>query len=151
ASVRLGAAIDVSATGEAERGRRRVGDSRRYVVYCGRYSEQKELPLLLDFARRYHALWPERFRFVFVGQGHLQLPQEPWARDLGFVDEPTKRDVLAGAAALAQLSRRESLSLVALEAWAQGVPVIAHRECTALAEHLSRADGGRAVADFAEF
>src|SRR5262249_46933491 len=87
----------------------------RYLVYCGRYSGKKELLRLLEFAVRYQAIQPGRFAFVFMGRGEVAIPKQGWAHDLGQVDENVKRAVLAGAAALIQLSRQESLSLVALE------------------------------------
>jgi glycosyltransferase involved in cell wall biosynthesis len=122
-----------------------------YVVYCGRYSEAKGVALLIQYARRYHARHPGRFRFVFLGEGEVAIPVEPWALDLGFVDDAAKRGVLAGAAALVQLSRHESLSLVALEAWAQGTPVVAHADCPVLVGQIRRSGGGRAAADFQSF
>ncbi len=88
-----------------------------FIVYCGRYSAQKNLPLLIDWMRRYQAERPGRFQLVCMGQGEVALPHEPWLADLGYVDESRKRAVLASAAALVQLSQQESLSLVALEAW----------------------------------
>jgi glycosyltransferase involved in cell wall biosynthesis len=123
----------------------------RHVVYCGRYSEQKNLPLLLDWARRYAAEHPERFRFVFIGRGEVAIPDEPWACDLGFVSEDKKREILAGADALIQLSRNESLSLVALEAWSLATPLIAARQGAVLAGHVERSQGGALVSDFAGF
>src|SRR5262249_13987434 len=94
---------------------------------------------------------PGRFAFVFLGQGEVAIPGADWARDRGFVDAATKRDILAGADALVQLSVWESLSLVALEAWAQGVPVLAHERCEALAGHLRRGGGGRSVDSYEQF
>ena len=123
----------------------------RYVVYCGRYSRQKEVPRLLDYARRYSEQHSGRFTFAFMGQGEVPIPREKWARDLGFVSDQEKNRVLAGADALAQLSRFESLSLVALEAWAVGTPVIASRACPVLAGHIERSGGGQAVADYPTF
>ncbi len=149
-AVRVGTCIDTETAGDAEAGRRASGAS-RYVVYAGRYSLSKDLPTLLEHARRYHERRPGRFTFVFLGQGPVAIPAEPWARDLGFVDEGRKRDVLAGAAALVQPSRHESLSLVALEAWAQGTPVLAGRHCAVLAGHLARGGGGRAIDGYEEF
>jgi glycosyltransferase involved in cell wall biosynthesis len=146
-----GTFIDMAARGDPQRGRAVVGGARPYVVYCGRYSPQKGLPELFAWARAYAERHPGRFRFAFLGEGGLAVPREPWARDLGFVDEATKRDVLAGAAALVQLSQLESLSLAALEAWAQGAPVLVHRNCEALAGQLRRGGGGRAVATEDEF
>jgi glycosyltransferase involved in cell wall biosynthesis len=147
----LGTVVDVVSQGDAQRGQALVGSGRPYLVYCGRYSVQKNLPLLLDYAKRYQSLHPGRFTFVFLGQGEVPIPREGWIRDLGFVDETTKRDLLAGAAALVQLSRHESLSLVGLEAWAQGTPVIADQACKVLAGHLRRSGGGRAIDGFESF
>jgi glycosyltransferase involved in cell wall biosynthesis len=125
--------------------------ARPYVVYCGRYSRQKNLPLLIDWMGRYQRERPGRLDLVLVGQGEVPLPREPWLHDLGRVGEDRKRAVIAGARALVQLSWQESLSIVALEAWAQGVPVIAHARCAVLAGQIRRSDGGMVVADFAAF
>jgi glycosyltransferase involved in cell wall biosynthesis len=127
------------------------GPEGRYLAYCGRYSEQKELPQLIDFARRYNERHPGGFTVAFIGQGETPIPDEAWARDLGFVAQSEKERLLAGAAALIQLSRKESLSLVALEAWSVGTPVIAHRDCAVLAGHLKRSQAGAAVSDFESF
>src|SRR5262249_28501921 len=88
---------------------------------------------------------------VFLGQGQVAIPAEPWARDLGFVSEARKRDLLAGADALLQPSRYESLSLAALEAWAQGTPVLANARCAVLVAHLERSGGGWAVDGYEAF
>jgi glycosyltransferase involved in cell wall biosynthesis len=146
----LGTWLDVHSQGDAESGRRAVG-AERYVVYCGRYSAQKDVPGLVEFARRYGVERPGRFAFVFLGQGEVTIPCQPGFRDLGFVPETVKRDVLAGAAALVQLSRRESLSLTVLEAWAQGTPVLVSRSCAVLAGQVERGRGGRSIADYPSF
>jgi glycosyltransferase involved in cell wall biosynthesis len=148
----LGTYLDTEARGSAEAGRRAVAPpSGRYVVYAGRYSPQKELPVLLEHARRYTDRRPGRFTFAFMGEGPLAIPAEPWAGDLGFVSESRKRDLLAGASALLLPSRHESLSLAALEAWAQGTPVVANAHCAVLVAQLGRSGGGRAVDGYQEF
>src|SRR5262249_50857233 len=81
-----------------------------YLVYCGRYSAQKNVSLLVEWVKRYQSEQPLRFDMVLMGHGEVTLPREPWLRDLGRVDEATKRNVLAGAKALVQLSTHESLS-----------------------------------------
>src|SRR5262249_26668919 len=143
--------LDTDTNCDPDRCHALVGSRKPYIVYCGRYLKEKNLPLLLDFAERYQKAHPDRFHFVFLGEGEIGIPRLPWARDLGFVDEGRKRDVLAGAAALAQLSRNESLSLVALEAWAQGVPVLAAADCAVLAGHLRRGGGGRTITSYESF
>jgi glycosyltransferase involved in cell wall biosynthesis len=144
-------ALDTDAAGDPQAGRARAGVPGPYVVYCGRYSAQKALPVLLNHAARYLQLHPDRFTFVFLGQGEVAIPKQPGIVDRGFVDEGTKRDILAGASALIHLSRYESLSYAALEAWAQGTPVIADRSCAVLAGHIGRCGGGRCVGAFDDF
>lgn len=124
---------------------------RPFVVYCGRYSAQKNVPLLLDWIRRYREAHPDGLDLVFVGTGDIKLPGEPWLHDLGRLAEDAKHAVLAGAEALIQLSTQESLSLVALEAWAAGTPVIAHAECAVLAGQIERSQGGSVVTDESSF
>lgn len=124
---------------------------RPYVVYCGRYSAQKNVPLLVELARHYQACNPGQLDVVFMGTGEIKLPREPGLHDLGQVDENVKWSVLAGAKALVQLSRQESLSLVALEAWSAGTPVIAHADCAVLAGQIERSQGGVVVPDRVAF
>jgi glycosyltransferase involved in cell wall biosynthesis len=146
----LGTTLDLSRAGSPAEGARLAGTD-RYLVYCGRYSAQKRVPELLEFARRYLEEHPERFHFVFVGHGEVTIPRASWLRDLGFLSEDDKRHVLAGAAALIQLSRYESLSLVALESWTQGTPVLGDAGCPVLVGHLERSSGGQALADYDDF
>jgi glycosyltransferase involved in cell wall biosynthesis len=150
-SICIGTWIDTEALGEVEAGRQTAGGEGRYLVYCGRFCPDKGLPRLLDYARRYHNRRPGRFRLVFLGEGSVPIPDEPWALNLGFVPEAIRRNVLAGASALVQLSRNESLSLAALQAWAQAVPVIADAGCAVLADHLRQSAAGRAVDSFQSF
>jgi glycosyltransferase involved in cell wall biosynthesis len=147
----IGTWLDTETSGIPNRGRKLVGGDRPYLLYAGRYSEYKNLPILLEFAQKYHEKYPDRFTNVFLGEGHIKIPTAPWVRDLGYVEETDKRDVMAGASALLQLSRSESLSLVALEAWLQETPVLADRRCAVLAGHLDRCGGGRAVDSYESY
>ncbi len=148
-SVVIGTVIDLESSA-----RERALDSpisRPYIVYCGRYAEQKNLPMLLDWMAKFQNQHPGLLDLVLVGAGELAIPNEPWLRNLGRVDEATKRRVLRGSCALVQLSTLESLSIVALEAWAEATPVIAHRDCAVLRGQIERAAGGAIVADCDEF
>lgn len=129
----------------------RLGKEPRSLIYCGRYSADKNLPRLLDWARRYSEERPERFTFVFTGQGEVPIPEEKWAKNLGFVKEYRKREAMARADAFVTLSEKESLSLAALEAWALATPVIASAGCQVLAQHIARSGGGLTVASYDDF
>jgi glycosyltransferase involved in cell wall biosynthesis len=147
----IGTWLNTETQGDGQRGRKIVATPLPYLVYAGRYSEHKNLPFLLEFAQRYNETYPNRFTFVFMGEGEVRIPKASWARDLGFVEESIKRDIFAEAAALIQLSHFESLSLVALESWAQGTPVVASRDCDVLAGHIQRCGGGRAIESYEAF
>lgn len=121
-----------------------------YFVYCGRFCPEKGLDRLLDWSARTAAADPT-FRLVLLGHGAMPLPRAPWLTNLGFVDEATKRDAIAGARALINLSPNESLSIVLLEAWAQGVPVIGFAGCAVVKRQIERAAGGFAVDGYESF
>jgi glycosyltransferase involved in cell wall biosynthesis len=63
-------------------------------------------------------------------------------RYLGFVDEQRKLALMAGALAFVHPSPYESLSIVALEAMAQGTPLIVNGECEILADHVGASGSG---------
>jgi glycosyltransferase involved in cell wall biosynthesis len=147
----VGTWIDMAQTGDPLRGREYVGTALPYVVYAGRFIAEKGVQQLLDFAARYSQGHPDRLRFVFMGEGNVRVPNESWAMDLGFVSERVKRDVVAGACALINLSPNESLSLAALEAWAASVPVIASEACPVMKGHIHRGGGAVLVGSYESF
>jgi glycosyltransferase involved in cell wall biosynthesis len=61
---------------------------------------------------------------------------------LGFVDEQTKWDALAACDLLVMPSPYESLSMVLLEAWAVGKPVLVNGKCDVLVGQCRRSHGG---------
>ena len=60
----------------------------------------------------------------------------------GTVSEADKWDILAGADVMVNPSAYESFSLVLLEAWTLGVPVLVNASCAATMEHCRRSGGG---------
>ena len=122
-----------------------------YIVYCGRYSKQKKVHVLADWAARYGEDRAFEFHVVFMGTGEVEIPDRPWVHNLGRVTEAQKRTVLAGARALVLLSEQESLSLAVLEAWSHGTPVRVARGCAVLAGQVARSGGGALVDDYDSF
>jgi hypothetical protein len=145
----VGTVLDLPAPEPIDRPRKK--DEPPYVVYCGRFTPEKGIDRLLEYAKRYVAARPNRFRFVLMGQGDIALPHAPWLVNLGYVTDDIKREVIADARALVQLSTNESLSLVTLEAWAAAVPVIGHRDCPVMRGQMERSGGGATIGDYAEF
>jgi hypothetical protein len=67
------------------------------------------------------------------------------------VDEGDKLSAMAGSIAVVQPSRMESLSIVTLEAFSVGSPVIATAHSRVLADHCRKANAGLYYGDFEEF
>ena len=88
---------------------------------------------------------------MLIGNPVLDIPAHPRIRHLGFVGDQDKFDVIAGAAALVMPSSYESLSMVALEAWALGRPVIANARCDVLLGQCLRSNAGLYYENAAEF
>jgi glycosyltransferase involved in cell wall biosynthesis len=119
-----------------------------YLLYCGRIDSFKGSDQLLAWFALYRAARPgSRLRLVLTGKDTLGLRAMPNVEFLGFVSEERKLSLMAGALAFVQPSRYESFSIVALEAMAQGTPIVVNGHCEALAEHVVASGCGSAYLD----
>jgi glycosyltransferase involved in cell wall biosynthesis len=123
-----------------------------YLLYCGRIDALKGVDQLLAWFALYRAARPKSdLRLVLTGKDTLGLRAMPNVEFLGFVSEERKLALMAGALAFVQPSRYESLSIVALEAMAQGTPIVVNGHCAPLAEHVVASGSGSAYRDRGEF
>ena len=79
---------------------------------------------------------------MLIGNPIIPIPEHPQIHHLGFVNDQDKFDALAAAELLIMPSYFESLSMVALEAWALGKPVLANGRCDVLKGQCIRSNGG---------
>jgi glycosyltransferase involved in cell wall biosynthesis len=124
---------------------------RRYVIYVGRIDVNKGCAELFDYFLEYANRADRPLDLVLIGTPVLPVPTHPRIRHLGYVSDRDKYDVLAGAEALVMPSYFESLSMVMLEAWALGVPVLANGRCDVLAGQCLRSNGGLFYSSSREF
>ena len=136
---------------DPDRVRRKYGLDRRFAVYVGRIDENKGCRELFDFFERYAQAEPEPLQLVLCGNSILPIPDNPHVRHLGFVGDEDKFDAIAAADVLVMPSYLESLSIVALEAWALGRPVLANAGCDVLMGQCLRSNAGLFYRDFDEF
>ena len=124
-----------------------------YVLYFGRLDwYQKGLDTLMQAASLLVRKRPDiALRIAGRGKDTERVMAEVARRDLsrnvtllGPVDEPTKRSLLAGASLLLMPSRFEGFGMVAAEAMAAGVPVVA-TAAGSLPEVVSPPEGGALV------
>lgn len=111
---------------------------RQYLLFLGRLSQIKGPDLLLHAFLRIAARFGE-LDLVFAGpddgmEGKLRqiAAASPYAsrvRFTGFIGGTAKQDLLAAATLLVVPSRREAMSIVALEAGVLGTPVLMTDQC----------------------
>src|SRR5262249_51479865 len=104
------------------------GDDTAIVLHVGRLAPEKNLEVLAQAwtAPREHV--GQRARFVLAGDGpepRRLVARMPWVRQLGFLDRARLADVYASADICVLPSKTETCGLVALEAMASGLAVIA--------------------------
>lgn len=124
-----------------------------YVVYAGRLEEGKGVHELVEHVTRMREADPSAPRLLLIGRGGYRVPDasRPHVVSAGFVSEADKRALIAGSLALVNASRMESMSIVQLEAWAEGVPTVVSAGSAVMADHASRSGGGLVFADGAGF
>jgi len=133
--VRVYAGLRATAGGDPGAGRRRAGSS-RYVLALGTIEPRKNLPTLV---RAFDAIASDHDDVQLVVAGPDGWDADAFAsacasarhrshiRRLGYVSEPDRRDLVAGAAVFAYPSLYEGFGHPPLEAMAAGVPVVASR------------------------
>src|SRR5678815_5282916 len=99
----------------------------------------------------YSVMYPHGLDLVLIGSTLLPIPKHPRIRHLGFLPDEDKFDALAAADLLIMPSPFESLSMVALEAWALGKPVLANGQCDVLRGQAVRSRAGLYYETFEEF
>jgi glycosyltransferase involved in cell wall biosynthesis len=122
-----------------------------FAVYVGRIDQNKGCNELFQFFEGYLRDVPGRLSLVLVGNSLLPIPEHPRIRHVGFLDDTDKFDAMAAADLLIMPSYFESLSMVALEAWALGRPVLANGKCDVLKGQCIRSNAGLYYERYAEF
>jgi glycosyltransferase involved in cell wall biosynthesis len=141
-SVVVGVGSNIPERTQPWRARKHFHLRRPFAVYVGRVDENKGCRQLFDYFARYAAQHPGGLDLVLVGSKHLEIPAHPRVRHLGFLSEEDKFDVMAAADVLVMPSPFESLSMVTLEAWALGKPVLVNGRCDVLRGQCLRSGGG---------
>jgi glycosyltransferase involved in cell wall biosynthesis len=147
----VGVGSDVPQSTQPGRFRQKYGIRGSFVVYVGRVDKNKGCAELFEFFQGYLRDPAGRLSLVVIGHSLLPIPQHPRIRHLGFLDDTDKFDAMAAADLLVMPSYFESLSMVALEAWALGRPVLANGRCDVLKGQCIRSNAGLYYESYPEF
>jgi glycosyltransferase involved in cell wall biosynthesis len=129
----------------------KLGVEGNYFVYVGRLDENKGVCELFDFYLRLLAEAQTGLKLLLVGKAYVPIPEHPAIIHVGFQENREKFDLLCGAEFLVMPSQYESLSMVALEAWAVGKPVLANGRTEVLRGQCRRSQAGLWYGDYDEF
>lgn len=121
-----------------------------YLLYLGRIDESKGCRELFAYFLRYKAESGDPVKLVLIGGATMPVPRRPDILALGFMQEQ-RFAWLRDAEVLIMPSPYESLSLVTLEAWALGRPVLLNGQADVLKGQAHRSHGGLVYHSAEEF
>ncbi len=124
---------------------------RPFLLYVGRIDKNKGCVTLFAYFKKFRQETGKDVDLVLAGRNVVPIPDDPHIRHVGFITEEEKVAALRQCALLVMPSPYESLSVVTLEAWKLGVPVLANARCKVLMGQCLRASGGLFYHGYAEF
>lgn len=124
-----------------------------FILYAGRRDMGKNVPLLIDYFCKYKDKNDNRLKLVLIGSGEISIPgtHKKDIIDLKFIPKQDKYDAYAASTVLCQPSVNESFSIVMMESWLCGTPVLVHADCEVTKDHCIKINGGLYFRDFDEF
>lgn len=146
-----GIGINVPKELDGQRFREKYGIDGDFILYVGRVDQSKNVPQLLDYYSQFQTEDNRPLKLVFIGRVNMILPEIPNLFSLGFVSEQDKFDALDAAKVLVMPSLYESLSMICLEAWLVGTPVLVNGRCTVLKYQCHQSNGGLYFHTYEEF
>lgn len=146
----VGVGIDAPPSASAERFRSAHGLEGPLFLYVGRIVESKGLQDLFDLWERWRATTRTPATLVLAGHREMRIPERADVRYVGRVGDDEKWDAYAACTALVVPSQLESLSLVTLEAWSMGRPVVVPARSPVLSSMARRAAAGIPYRSFPE-
>ena len=150
----MGIGMDTSISGDGAAFREKYGITDPYLIYAGRKDSGKNVHTLLQYFAEYKKRNPEDpLQLVLIGGGTIAIPDsvKDCVHDLGYVSQQDKYDALQGALFLCQPSKNESFSLVIMESWLCGRPVLVHSACAVTKDFARQAEGGLYFNSYFEF
>jgi glycosyltransferase involved in cell wall biosynthesis len=120
------------------------------ALYGGRIDPGKGCEELIEYFSAYVNAGGDA-SLVLMGVKLMPLPEEPFIRFAGRLSDQERTQALEAATVVVVPSPYESLSLLALEAFAVGTPVLANARSEVLVDHCQKSNAGLYYADRDEF
>jgi glycosyltransferase involved in cell wall biosynthesis len=136
--------------GSANAFRRRHRMYGSFLLYGGRIDPGKGCEELLEYFHHYVHDGGDA-TLMLMGVKLMPLPDDPHVRFAGTLPDEERMRALEAATVVVVPSPYESLSLLALEAFAVGTPVLANARAAVLVDHCRKSNAGLFYADRWEF
>ena len=120
------------------------------ALYGGRIDPGKGCEELIEYFSAYVGEGGDA-SLVLMGVKLMPLPEEPFIRFAGRLSDQERTQALEAATVVVVPSPYESLSLLALEAFAVGTPILANARSEVLVDHCQKSNAGLYYADRYEF
>jgi glycosyltransferase involved in cell wall biosynthesis len=114
----------------------------RFILYAGRIQSEKGCDELFRFYLNLPASLREALPLVLIGSAAMDIPNDISVVYRGFVSEDEKYTLMQKAAAVIVPSKQESLSIVLMESWLCGTPVVVNAHSDVLLDHVQTSAGG---------
>ncbi len=147
----VGVGSEIPEKSDPENFKEKYGLKSKYFLYIGRLDENKGVPELLRYFLRVLKRDNIDIKLVLIGKSVIDIPDHKNIIYLGFLNDKEKYSALAGAEFLIIPSQFESLSMVTLEAWAIGKPVLANGRTEVLKGQCIRSNAGLWYSNYEEF
>jgi glycosyltransferase involved in cell wall biosynthesis len=121
-----------------------------FALYGGRIEKGKGCEELVEYFRTYVKEGGDA-SLALMGVKLMPLPEDPLIKFAGLLSERERLQALEAATVVVVPSPYESLSLLALEAFAVGTPILANARSEVLVDHCLRSNAGLFYADRHEF
>jgi glycosyltransferase involved in cell wall biosynthesis len=120
------------------------------ALYGGRIDPGKGCEELIEYFSSYVQDGGDA-SLVLMGVKLMPLPEEPFIRFAGRLSDQERLQALEAATVVTVPSPYESLSLLALESFAVGTPILANARSEVLVDHCQKSNAGLYYADRDEF
>jgi glycosyltransferase involved in cell wall biosynthesis len=121
-----------------------------FLLYGGRIDPGKGCEELFEYFHQYVKDGGDA-TLMLMGVKLMPLPDDPHVRFAGTLPEEERLHALEAATIVIVPSPHESLSLLALEAFAVGTPILANARAEVLVDHCRRSNAGLYYSDRWEF
>jgi glycosyltransferase involved in cell wall biosynthesis len=148
----FGLGLETEFSMDPDRFKKKYKIEQPFVLYAGRKDVGKKVDLLLQYFEKF-TKEGANIELVLIGGGSIDIPRSisHLVHDLGFVDIQDKYDAYAASLCLCQPSTNESFSIVIMESWIAGRPVLVNEGCEVTTHFAKTSRGGLYFRDYDDF